>query len=264
MNRGSGNSTLQSKYGTSAPLLERQTDRARTSLSLRSLGPDPRILTLEPGPVDITHLAGYPDESFGILVLDGLILARLESGRAHAGWLIGAEDLLRPWEMPEISLTREVHWQALMPSRVMRINRSFWPRLQHDAGFVQELLAGAARTSHWLFAKSLVISAPSIEDRLVLLFALWGERWGKVTAEGIWIDLPLTHDMIAELCGARRPTVTVSLRALEEQGILTRLSRSGWLLRRASEVNGRHGCWPQYAAALGFALGEGETPENGP
>jgi len=238
-------------------LLADQSDPDPVSVGLRSYWLDSRLLTLEPGPFDATHLVGNPSENFGLLILDGLILAQLELGRAHAGWLIGAEDLLRPWQSPEISLLRGTRWQALKPSRVLRIDRGFRQRLQRDPGFVQELLACAARTSHWLFAKSLVISCPSIEDRLILLFGLWGERWGKVTPEGVRIDLPLTHQLIAQLCGARRPTVSVTLRSLDELGVITRYSRSGWLLRRTPALNGRCPSWRQYAASLGPALGSG-------
>lgn len=258
--RGERQDTYWDPLATSAD----DADAASTSVPLRSYWLESRIVTLDPGSFDAAHLVAEPEDSFGILILDGLILARLELGRAHAGWLVGAEDLLRPWQLPEISLLASAQWQALKPSRVLRIDRGFRQRLQHDPHFVQELLARSARTSHWLFAKTLVTSSPSIEDRLVLLFALWSERWGKVTPEGICIDLPLTHQMIAELCGARRPTVSVTLRALEKQGVITRRSRSGWVLGRAPTLNGHCPCWPEYTASLGPALRDSAVLEGVP
>lgn len=224
----------------------------RESLSRGRATPDSRVLLLDRGGFDPSHLIDDPEMSFGILILDGLIMARLEAGRAHTGWLVGADDLLRPWEMSQIALTQSAAWQVLTPARIIRLDTRLLPRLRDEPRLVQDLLARATRTTHWLFAKALVISSPSIEERLVLLFALFGERWGKVRPEGIWIELPLTHALIALLCGARRPSVSVALRSLEERGILMRNSRLGWLLRRAPDLDAR---WPQYLAALGPALG---------
>lgn len=259
MNQIPSDGDTHDSYWTPRPPSSDQSDPNPTSLALRSYWLDSRIVTLEAGPFDATHLVGCREESFGILILDGLIMAQLEVGRAHAGWLVGAEDLLRPWQMRELSLLRDVRWHALTPSRVLRVDRGY-RRLEHDPRFVQKLLDRAARTSHWLFAMSLVISSPSIEDRLLLLFSLWGERWGKVTPAGIWIELPLTHQLIAQMCGARRPTVSIALRSLGEQGVITRRSRSGWLLRRLPEVNGCD-CRSQYTASLGPALGIGRALE---
>jgi hypothetical protein len=70
-----------------------------------------------------------------------------------------------------------------------------------------------------------------VDQRLLLLMWSLGERWGKVTRTGIRIDLPLRHQLIAELVGARRPTVTTALARLRARGLLERLpNRVGWLL----------------------------------
>lgn len=224
---------------------------------------DSRIVRLDRGSVDARHLIGQPQDGLGILILDGLIVAGLEAGRAHAAWLIGADDLLRPWEMDQVSLICDAQWRVLTPARVLRLDASLPLRLRHDPRVVRELLSRAVRTSHWLFAKSVVISSPSIEERLILLFGLWAERWGKVTPDGIWVDLPLTHALIGELCGARRPTVSLALGSLEKQGLLTRSSRSGWLLHDTPEADARRSRWTQHATTLEAALGDGAAAQNG-
>ena len=55
------------------------------------------------------------------------------------------------------------------------------------AATIEKLLLATSRTSHWLLATSLIMSSPSITERLLLLFALYGERWGKVTPDGVRI-----------------------------------------------------------------------------
>jgi len=80
---------------------------------------------------------------------------------------------------------------------------------------VGQYVAGAVRPNQSPARCRVFISAPLVRDRLLGLFALWAERWGKVMAEGVRIDLPLTHEQPAMLCGARRPSVTVALRSLK-------------------------------------------------
>ena len=52
-------------------------------------------------------------------------------------------------------------------------------------------------------------------------------------ADGVWVHLPVTHATLAQMIGARRPTVDLGLRALTERG-LVRSEGSGWLISPAS------------------------------
>lgn len=214
---------------------------------------------LEPGSFDVNSLI-VPEECLGLLVLDGLIAAKLEVGRARVAWLLGANDLIRPREMGELALTRRSRWQALTLATVTPVADISWQPPTPNPAIVQQLLTRAANTSHWLLATSLILSAPSIEERLLLLFAHYAERWGKVTPRGVRLDLPLTHELIASLAGAQRPTVTIALRSLTQQGLLTRVSREGWLLARDPKTNGSRRCWTHYADLLGL---DGRTIQEG-
>ena len=68
-----------------------------------------------------------------------------------------------------------------------------------------------------------------VDRRLLALFWHLAERWGRVVPGGIAVTLPLPHRLIAELVGARRPTVSTSLGLLAEQGLLMREGET-WLL----------------------------------
>lgn len=206
---------------------------------------------LDRGPVDLPSLVGDPEECFGVVVLEGLVIAELRAARASVAWLLGAEDVIRPWEIVDIPLARDASWRVLQTTRLLRLDRAFHARARHDPAAIHSLVSGTARTTHWLLAKSLIVSSPVIEERLLLLFALYGERWGKVTTEGVLIHLPLTHELLAALCGARRPSVTHALRSLERKGYIGCPARGTWLLRRLDGGDGL-GCWAQYAEALGF------------
>ncbi|HSC02450.1 MAG TPA: helix-turn-helix domain-containing protein, partial [Solirubrobacteraceae bacterium] len=53
---------------------------------------------------------------------------------------------------------------------------------------------------------------------------------GTVTPEGVRLDVRLTHELLAAVTGARRPSVTTALRRLAEHGQVRSLPRSRWLL----------------------------------
>jgi DNA-binding IclR family transcriptional regulator len=68
-----------------------------------------------------------------------------------------------------------------------------------------------------------------------LLVLLWhlADRFGKVTPEGTHVPLPLSHSDLAELVGAARPSVSVALKQLAEDGLVWRHSSDGsWMLSR--------------------------------
>ena len=71
---------------------------------------------------------------------------------------------------------------------------------------------------------------PRLDDRLWMLFWELADRHGKVHPDGVHVDLPLTHEVLSHLCGARRPSVSSALTKLAEQGRLERNGR-GWVLR---------------------------------
>jgi CRP/FNR family transcriptional regulator, cyclic AMP receptor protein len=179
---------------------------------------------------------------------------QLEEGRGHVGWLVGDDDLLRPWEMTDISLLRTVTWRVLRPTRIALLDEDFARRAGAVPRVAGELLSRSARTAHWLLTKSMIVSCPVLEDRLMLLFALLGERWGRVTPRAIRLDLPLTHSLLATLCGARRPSVTLALGALQADGVVTRADNGGWLLQGVGPglANGHGSCQQSYARALGL------------
>jgi DNA-binding IclR family transcriptional regulator len=55
-----------------------------------------------------------------------------------------------------------------------------------------------------------------------------------VRPDGVVVRLPLTHSVLATLIGSHRPTVTIALRTLADDGLLRRTSRDEWLMTRAA------------------------------
>ncbi len=59
---------------------------------------------------------------------------------------------------------------------------------------------------------------PRVERRLLLKLRQLAERWGRVTPDGIRLDLRLTHQELANMIGAVRESVTIALGRLADAG----------------------------------------------
>jgi CRP-like cAMP-binding protein len=70
---------------------------------------------------------------------------------------------------------------------------------------------------------------PHVDVRLHMLFWHLADRWGHERPEGTTVPLPLTHDVLAHLVGARRPTVSTALARLANEGLVRR-HKGRWLL----------------------------------
>jgi CRP-like cAMP-binding protein len=70
---------------------------------------------------------------------------------------------------------------------------------------------------------------PKLDQRLQLVLWELADRYGHVHPDGVHIDLPLTHELIAHLAGAQRPSVSTSMSRLSDQGLVRR-TQAGFLL----------------------------------
>lgn len=175
-----------------------------------------------------------PDHaSLGALILEGLIVVRIEvEGRGHIE-LLGAGDLISPWigMGPDLALPTAVTASVVSELRLVVLDRGFtlrtarWPQIH--AALMQRLLARARRLS----LQSAINGLPRVEERLDLTFWQLGYRFGRVRPDGLSLQLRLTHSLLAEVVGAQRPSVTVALARLAEQGRIVREGKDRWLLR---------------------------------
>lgn len=78
---------------------------------------------------------------------------------------------------------------------------------------------------------------PRLERRLILKLRQLAERWGKVTPEGVRLDLRVTHQELGDMIGAARESITVALGRLQEQGEII-VRRRTVILRRMDDQDG--------------------------
>jgi hypothetical protein len=167
----------------------------------------------------------------GLLVLEGVITRDIVFAGRTTTELLGAGDVLRPWEddVHFDPLPFTVSWHVHVPTRVALLDARFalasarWP-----------VLAGAISRRHVRRARSLafqlaIAQLPRVDDRLLVLLWALAERWGRVSTHGVRLPLQLPHRTLATLVGARRPSVTTALSGLARDGLVERTD-DGWLL----------------------------------
>jgi CRP/FNR family transcriptional regulator, cyclic AMP receptor protein len=87
-----------------------------------------------------------------------------------------------------------------------------------------------AERAHRLAVTQAISQLNRVDRRLLALFWHLAERWGRVAVEGVAVPLVLSHRLIGELVGARRPTISTALAELARDGQLVRRDDGTWLL----------------------------------
>ena len=113
------------------------------------------------------------------------------------------------------------------------------------AGALDEVIALDPAAGAWLVRalaqavadrelSTAIALEPRLERRLILKLRQLAERWGRVTPDGVRLDLRVTHQELADMVGAARESVTVAFGRLQEQGEIE-LSRRTVIIRRMND-----------------------------
>lgn len=197
---------------------------------------------------------------FGFVVVDGLLMREVQlAGRAAAS-VYGPRDVFGPRELDDPLPASGTTFTALTPARLAVLDDRFllsarrWPRL------VSRLVQALSEQLGRACVRQAVSQLPRAEQRVVALFWLLAESWGRMRPDGVVIDLPLTHEALGKLVGARRPTMSLALGLLAEENYLRRYNGGGWLLSRDS-LELLDGPWP---AGLELSGRYGDSSSSGP
>lgn len=173
-----------------------------------------------------------PPAAAGLLLLDGLMVRKVRLGRSLSAELVGPGDVLRPGEedagmalVPAVS-----EWRVLKEARVAVIDARLTAALGHWPELTAALCTRFLRRSRSLAFLMAAQHFTRVSDRL--LASLWhmASMWGRVTPKGTVVPFRLTHEMLGEIIGARRPTTTQAILSLERQGLVMRDKRRFFVL----------------------------------
>lgn len=186
---------------------------------------------IEPGSWEpLTDLAER-DRHLGLLVLEGLMARNLVVAETTCAELVGNGDVLRPWEHfgETAPMPYEVDWQVLEPSTLAVLDRRTAEAACRYPPVMAAIVSRTVARAHALAFSLAITCITGVKIRLLLLLWHLADRWGKVTPRGVLLPVRLTHEMLGNLVGARRPSVSTALGELDEAGIVER-SREGWVL----------------------------------
>ena len=172
----------------------------------------------------------------GFLVLDGLLLHRVEHVGRAAVELLGPGDLIRPWRPADdsASLPSRASWRICEPARLALLDRRFEREFARWPSVLSAVLDRLDNRFRSLSVQLALAKLPRLDARLLCLFWHLADRWGRVERDGIVVEMALSHQTLADLVSARRPSVSHALAELRDSGLLTRLAYGRWLLRGES------------------------------
>jgi CRP/FNR family cyclic AMP-dependent transcriptional regulator len=181
-------------------------------------------------------MAGGEDsnpEHVGLLLLEGVIAREVVVSDTVSTELLAPGDVIRPWSVQEwpALLQLQIRWNALTESRVAVLDRRFgaqlarWPEV--NAALIDRVNDRAKR----LAITQAISQLNRVDRRLLSLFWHLAERWGRMTPDGVAIPLTLSHRMLGQLVGARRPTVSTAIADLAQRDELVRRADGTWLLK---------------------------------
>jgi hypothetical protein len=191
-----------------------------------------RMLRVPCGRWDPTSAAALSRGGHGLLVVSGLLLRRLDVEHHVGAELLGTADCLRPeaGRSELSSVSAEASWRVVEPLRLAVLDRPWSFRMAAYRGIAIELTARGLRRSRRL-ANTLAISQqPRLDLRLHMLLWELADRYGRVGPDGVRVPVPITHELLANLAAARRPSVTMALRRLADAALVQRAAGGGWLL----------------------------------
>ncbi len=201
---------------------ERRTQAARECLA--------RTATVQAGEWRAARLS-LAGDSIGLLVLRGLLIRRVGVDGRFGAELLGAGDLLRPWQGEDEppTLTLSTGWRVIEPLRLAVLDEQFAQRLGRYPQLSAQLVGRALQRSRNLAVNMAIVHQARVDVRLHMLLWHLAARWGRVRSDCVSLPLRLTHNVLADLAAARRPTVTSALTELARRD-LVRSDEHGWLL----------------------------------
>jgi hypothetical protein len=204
--------------------------RGQLDARARAIAP---VVRLERGPwsADVSAICDH-DDCVGLLVLEGLLVHSVVVVHEPRSEIVGPGDVLRPWqqETEVASVPFASHWQVVHTARLAVLDNRFLAFASRWPVLIKAVVERTVRRSHWLSLQLAINDLRRVDDRLMLFFWHLADRWGRMGPDGVSVPLPVTHDVLAQLVCAQRPTVTSALKRLSDQGRIRRQHDKTWLL----------------------------------
>lgn len=174
-------------------------------------------------------------KGLGLLIMEGLLLRELGPETRCAGELLGEGDLIDPvaeldGDDPMLGPPR---WRALTETRLAVLDAHWLSRMTRYPEILAELSRRHLNRARRSAARMAIAAEPRLDRRVMMLLWELAYRFGTVQPDGVHVALPMTHETLAHLVFARRPSVSTAIGRLQSHGLLWRDPES-WVLRHGS------------------------------
>jgi CRP/FNR family cyclic AMP-dependent transcriptional regulator len=190
------------------------------------------VRSIPAGPWDARRDGAAIRGGFGMLVLEGLLVRDVGVDGRYGAEVLGPADLLRPEDHDggDALLPVTATWRAIADARLAVLDARWAARMAPWPSVACELAGRGVMRARRLVVMLAIAQQPRLDLRLWMMLWDLAERYGTVHADGVHVEAPLTHELLAHLVSARRPSVSSALSRLVERGVLER-RRSTWVLR---------------------------------
>lgn len=169
-------------------------------------------------------------DGLGVLVVRGLVAQGIRVAGNRSVVLAWDGDVIGPDTGYPDWADRSLHLNVLEPSLVAELDEQFLDTARRSP----EVLVNLGERLRRVLGRTQLLLAVShlsrVEHRILATLLLIAEDRGRATVGGILLRMPLTHERLGELVGARRPTVSLALRELESMQLLKRTPEGAWLI----------------------------------
>jgi CRP-like cAMP-binding protein len=176
--------------------------------------------------------AGDEPMHLGYLVLDGVVARDVVLAGHVSTELLGEGDVLQSQvdQRDDALIHVRTYWHMLTPVRIAALDSEFARALVHWPQVTATILERTNRRLLKMAIHQALLQLSPVETRLLVMFWYLAERWGRVTPDGIVLPLALTHQVLGQLVGCQRASVTTALKAVTSSGLVERLGHGSWLL----------------------------------
>jgi CRP/FNR family cyclic AMP-dependent transcriptional regulator len=191
------------------------------------------------GAWDPSTLGADAGRGFAVIVLDGLLLCGLELHGEPTAHLVIAGETLDPrgWR-DRVLCSDRMTWRALEDVTLAVLGARFLAAAHRVPRLTAALCRQQAAQLDRAVRSGAITKLPRVEQRVIAFFCAVAEERGRVVADGVLVDLPLTHQCLGRLIGAKRPTVSLALKALADDRLLTHHGGQWLLSRRVTGLDG--------------------------
>ncbi len=189
-----------------------------------------RVIELPRGEWDCDVPHGPAD--LGHLLVSGALAREVALEDIVSSELLGPGDMLVPAGLswPDRLPGQQLRCQVLAAARVAVLDTAAAAAMCRFPEITAALMARHGAQADRLSTLKAIAQLNSVERRVLALLRHLAGRWGRMTTRGVVIPLTVSHRLLGELIGARRPTVSVAVAALGRDGAVERLADGTWLL----------------------------------